>query len=110
MTRSVDYDREMALIAFAPGDPVPIGVVRSHADPNNEDAEFAVLVRSDWHGRGAGVWLMHEIIEHARSKRTGALVGSVLSDNEPMLRLAEELGFSVVGRLDDEVTVRLVLG
>ncbi len=106
----IDYDREMALIAFAEGDPVPIGVVRSHADPNNEDAEFAVLVRSDWHGRGAGVWLMREIIEHARSKRTGALVGSVLSDNEPMLRLAEELGFSVVGRLDDEVTVRLVLG
>ena len=105
----IDYDREMALIAFAEGDPVPIGVVRSHADPNNEDAEFAVLVRSDWHGRGAGTLLMHSIIDHARSKGTGALVGSVLSDNDAMLRLTDELGFSVTSRLDDEVTVRLVL-
>ena len=52
----IDYSREMAFVAIAPPGSADagdiLGVARMIADPNNERAEFAVMVRSDWHGRG----------------------------------------------------------
>ena len=50
----IDYEREMAFIAVAAGegaDYETLGVARAHTDPDNVEAEFAVLVRSD---QGAG--------------------------------------------------------
>ena len=105
----IDYDREMALIAFAPGDPVPLGVVRIHADPDKVRAEFAILVRSDWHGRGLGTAMMQAIIAHARAEGVAHIDGSILRDNAPMLTLAHELGFITTGREADEVSVSLDL-
>lgn len=105
----IDYDREMALIAFAPGDLVPLGVVRIHADPDKVRAEFAILVRSDWHGHGLGTAMMNAIIAHARHSGISQIDGSILRDNTPMLTLAHELGFVVTGREADEVSVRLSL-
>ena len=105
----IDYDREMAFICFTDAEKVPLGVVRLHADPDNLTAEFAVLVRSDWHGRGLGTVLMHAIIDHAARRGIGTLLGSVLRDNQPMLALVQELGFRIVAPDGDAVTVRLAL-
>jgi len=94
----IDYDREMAFIASA-GDGTAEAetwaVVRAIADPDNASAEFAILVRSDLKGCGLGVLLMKKIIRYCAARGTGALCGSVLRDNERMLTLARELGFSV---------------
>ena len=103
----IDYDREMAFIAFSDAERVPLGVGRLHADPANLIAEFAVLVRSEWHGRGLGTMLMHAIIDHAARRGIGILVGSVLRDNKPMLTLMRELGFTITAADSGEVTVRL---
>jgi acetyltransferase len=89
----IDYDREMALVALEPNDEI-VGVVRSIADPDNVRAEFAILVRSDWSGRGLGYALMTRIIAYSRARGTQELFGDVLMNNRRMLELAKALGFA----------------
>lgn len=92
----IDYDREMAFIAVV-DDGLPTaetwGVVRAIADPDNVDAEFAILIRSDLKGRGLGALLMRKIIHYCHARGTGMLSGSALRGNHRMLSLARELGF-----------------
>jgi acetyltransferase len=92
----LDYDREMALVAVAnegTGKEETLGVVHVAADANNTTAEFAIIVRSDWHGRGLGRLLMERIIRYCRARGTGRLIGETLMDNQAMLGLARRLGF-----------------
>ena len=92
----IDYDREMALVATVPhedgGDEV-MGVSRISADPDNERAEYGVMVRSDLKGIGLGYRLMEEIIAYARSRGIKHIFGEVLRENTTMLMMCEELGF-----------------
>jgi acetyltransferase len=97
----IDYEREMAFIAVArdaSGSEEILGVARAHADPDNVNAEFAVLVRSDLKGQGLGRLLMRKLLRYCRERGTQQLWGSVLSENTPMLHLARSLGFRVRGR------------
>ena len=48
----LDYDRELALLAERDG--VALGVAHFFADPDNQRAEYAIAVRSDWKRRGFG--------------------------------------------------------
>jgi acetyltransferase len=89
----IDYDREMALVALESR--TVLGIARFFADPDREKAEYAVAVRSDWHGRGIGYLLMNRLIEVARQWGIDELVGDVLSDNRPMLAMCRELGFAM---------------
>ncbi len=110
----VDYDREMAFIATAPdehGAPETLGVVRTVTDPDNQSAEFAVLVRSDLKGQGLGRLLMERIVEDCRRRGTAEIKGLVLASNEAMIGLARRLGFDIGrGPDDDTVIARLELG
>ncbi|HXK26228.1 MAG TPA: bifunctional acetate--CoA ligase family protein/GNAT family N-acetyltransferase [Myxococcota bacterium] len=106
----IDYEREMAFIAYAPGDLETLGVVRAVADPDNRTAEFAVIVRSDLKGLGLGRALLEKMIRYCRARGTGALVGQVLADNHAMRALARDLGFQQRrAPADDVVEVRLEL-
>jgi len=94
----IDYEREMAFIATASGPDgleETLGVARAVADPNNEEAEFAITVRSDLKGGGLGELLMRKLIRHFQSRGTQRMVGEVLKENERMLELAQHLGFEV---------------
>jgi acetyltransferase len=94
----IDYDREMALVLTdpAPADPPQMyGVVRISADPDNEAAEYAVIVRDDMTGQGLGEMLMRRIIAYARQRGIGRLYGDVLSGNDAMLALCRRLGFTI---------------
>ena len=67
----IDYDREMALILTEPGIAGTTdiyGVVRIIADPDNERAEYAIIVRHDMTGMGLGVLLMRRILDYARQR------------------------------------------
>jgi len=88
------------------------GVVRMVADPDYNEAEFAILVRSDLKGCGLGWQLMQHLIAYARAERLQSLYGSVLADNRTMLQMCRELGFIVEYQPDDVSvrTVRLQLG
>ncbi len=92
----IDYAREMAFVATAPdaqGVERTLGVVRAIADPDNVEAEFGIIVRSEMKGEGLGELLMHQIIDYLRQHGTQRLVATVLSENTRMLQLARELGF-----------------
>jgi len=102
----IDYDREMALIATVEGEdgkPRTLGVVRAVADPDNETADFAILVRSDLKGHGLGRMLMERIIAHLRSRGTHWLVGEALRENTPMIGLARSCGLAVTPSEDPGV-------
>lgn len=109
----IDYDREMALIATrqgADGQPETLGVVRAVSDANNEQAEFAILVRTDFKGRGLGEALMHRIIDYQTRRGTVLLYGEVLIHNHAMLGLCKALGFRIdPGEPDEVVRVELPL-
>jgi len=92
----IDYTREMAFIATRPtgdGGEETLGAVRATVDPDNEIAEFGVIVRSDLKGSGLGHRLMSKMIGHLRERGTRRLVGTVLRINTGMLELARTLGF-----------------
>ena len=106
----IDYHREMAFVAlrqFEDAEPEIWGVVRISADPDNERAEYAVLVRSDVKGRGLGVELMNRILDYARRRGLNEIWGDVLDHNRRMLELARELGFSVKHLHDEPGIVRV---
>jgi acetyltransferase len=94
----IDYDREMALLVTEPGPAgrQPIyGVVRIAADPDNERAEFAIVVRDDMAGRGLGMLLMRRMLSYADRRGIAEVFGDVLAENKRMLDLARRLDFGV---------------
>lgn len=94
----IDYDREMAFIATATddnGQAETLGVVRAQMDPDNIEAEFAIIIRSDMKGEGLGKRLMEKVIEHCRDHGTEVLTGITMLQNRGMATLARKLGFKV---------------
>jgi acetyltransferase len=110
----IDYDREMAFVLMGNRDGGAAefaAVVHLAADPDNERAEFAILVRSDLHRRGIGRVLMTRLIEYARARHLTEIFGHVLRENMAMLGLCGTLGFEVEtsGEEPEAVRVRLRL-
>jgi acetyltransferase len=103
----IDYDREMALIALAADADTALGVSRFAADPDNRRAEYAVEVRSNWKARGLGYLLMTRLIEVARRRGIGELVGEVLRENAAMLQMCRALGFTIAADPQDPTLVRV---
>jgi acetyl-CoA synthetase (ADP-forming)/acetyltransferase len=91
----IDYDRAMAFIATrigADGKPETLGVVRAVADPDNQSAEFAIIVRSDLKGKGLGYILFQKLVDYFRSHGTGEIVGDALSENFGVQKLVRHFG------------------
>ena len=76
------------------------------------DCEFAVTVADAWAGAGLGRALMTALVDAARRRGLKEMVGYVLAENAPMLRLAARLGFAVKRDPDDfsQCICRLDLG
>ena len=91
----LDYARAMAFVAIDEATKEPLGVVRLHADPSHETAEYAILLRSDLKGRGLGWSLMQLIIEYAKSEGLKRISGQILQENSVMLKMCRELGFEI---------------
>jgi acetyltransferase len=112
----IDYERELAFIAVAPdaanekGELETLGVARAVCDPDNREAEFGIIVRSDLKGGGLGSRLMRKLIDTQRARGTERLVGTVLRENTRMLALARALGFRIVAeRAEDPGTLSIEL-
>ena len=74
-------------------------------------AEFAVAVADGWQRQGLGRRLLEQLARHAARHGIHTLVGDVLSDNQPMITMLEDMGCELQLR-DDEpglllATVRL---
>lgn len=108
----IDYAREMAFVAVAPdetGREETLGVVRCVADPDNVEAEFALVVRSDLQRQGLGRLLLAKLVTYARGHGTQRLAGLVLRENLGMLALARTLGFRADEAGSDADARRMVL-
>jgi acetyltransferase len=101
----IDYERRIALIAFAAGTDTVLGIVRLAAEADRSRAEFAVALRSEWKGRGLGWLLMHRMFDLAARLGVAEVFGYVLRDNEHMLAMCRELGFTVAPLPDNPETV-----
>jgi acetyltransferase len=109
----IDYAREMAFVALLSdddhGDSDTVGVVRAVADPDNVEAEFAIIVRSDLKGQGLGHLLLRKMIAYLKAHGTQRMVGEVLRENHAMRELAEAHGMQVDPAEPDGDAVRYVL-
>jgi len=97
----LDYARAMAFIALDELSGEMLGGVRLHADANYQNAEYAILVRSDLKGRGIGWLLMQMVITYARSEGILRIEGQVLRENAMMLAMCAEPGFRSAQDADD---------
>ena len=94
----IDYGREMAFVAIRDcnGDSDEmLGVARAMADPDNINAEFGIIIRSDLKGLGLGRMLMAKLIRYFRQRGTQAIVGEAFSDNHALIELTKNLGFEI---------------
>ncbi len=96
----IDYEREMAFIVVD-GAGETLAVVRGLTDPDNVEAEFGIVVRSDLKGGRLGERLMQKLIAYHRSRGTQLLRADVLAENARMLALAKGLGFEIGKRTTD---------
>jgi acetyltransferase len=95
----IDYDREMALIALPKAATSASGWhCAPFRRPRQSQGGVAIIVRSDLKGRGIGACLMRLLIDYARARGYGTLIGEVLAENAAMLALARDLGFSATNR------------
>ncbi|MCT4716802.1 protein lysine acetyltransferase [Enterobacteriaceae bacterium H18W14] len=101
----IDYDREMAFVAVRRREERDeiLGVTRAISDPDNIDAEFAVLVRSDLKGLGLGRRLLEKLIAYTGDHGLQRLNGITMPNNRGMVTLARKLGFEVDIQLEDGI-------
>ena len=97
----LDYARAMAFVAIDEASSEMLGVVWLYSDSIHETGEYAILLRSDLHGRGLGWVLMQLIIEYAKSEGLSRIYGEILQENSVMLKMCREMGFKVKTDADD---------
>jgi acetyltransferase len=81
-------------------------------DKNPSVCEFAITILPEYGGAGLGRTLLSALIAMAKRRGLKHMEGFVLTVNQPMLKLASRLGFSIA-RDPDDVSVcncRLSLG
>lgn len=107
----IDHKREFALVAAEPsppGEALVGAIVRASLDAKEPGcAEFALLVARPLAGQGLGTLLLRQVLSWARRRRLRCVHGTVLSENQAMLHIAEQLGFSRRHVHGEQGTVRI---
>jgi len=91
-----DAKREFALVAaepLPPGEARVGAVARAAITDSGREAEFAILVSHYIAGMGLGRHLMRRLVRWAKGRKLERLWGDVQEHNQPMLALAQSLGF-----------------
>lgn len=107
-------DRGLGIVATVPAaDGIDIaGSAIYVIGSDRTSCEFAINVSSAFGGAGLARTLMTALIESAGKRGLAEMEGFVLAANQPMLRLAGRLGFSITPDPDDRAVrlCRLKLG
>jgi RimJ/RimL family protein N-acetyltransferase len=106
-----DPRNEFAIVVaepLPPGEAMVGAVARASIIPGGRDVEFAILVSGFIGGMGVGRHLMRRLVRWARGKKVDRIYGDVMEGNEPMLSLAQSLGFHREASSDPGM-VRVVL-
>lgn len=101
-------DSALGIVATVPADDGIdiVGLAVYFVERDRSCCEFAVSVASRFGGVGLATVLMNALIEAAKRQGMREMDGFVLAVNQPMLRLARRLGFSIAPDADDG-TVRI---
>jgi acetyltransferase len=104
----IDYDREMALVADyqdpATGKHQILGIGRLSKQHGLNEAEFAMMVSDRFQKKGLGTQLLKQLIKIAKHEKLTKVTGEILSENKPMQRVCEKVGFELK-RTPDSVNV-----
>lgn len=93
----IDYNREMAFIAVIKNkenSDETVGVIRIVSDSDNNEAEFAIIVRSDMKKKGIGSKLMDKSIHYCGKRGIKRLLGQILINNHEMEMFAKKFNFN----------------
>ena len=108
----IDYAREMAFIAvqtLPDGSEHTLGTIRSTIDPDNIDAEFAIIVRSDLKRQGIGQLLVDKLIDFLEGRGTQRVSAEVFRSNTAINALLRGNGFASDGAELGGDTAKLIL-
>ncbi len=107
----IDYDREMAIIALLEeaGRQRSIGVNRLTYQPRLDKHEFAIVVGDPWQGLGVGRILMRRLLGIASDRHIKRIYGTVLAENQRMIRFCLDFGFVLETQEGNTLTFRLEL-
>ncbi|WP_419662429.1 putative acetyl-CoA synthetase [Desulfosarcina variabilis str. Montpellier] len=102
---TIDYDREIALIALANIDKEEkmLGVIRILSHPDRKKGDFYIIVADAMQGQGIGSILLHTALDIARKQGYETIFGVVLPENEGMKNLSKKVGFQVKFNFDERV-------
>jgi acetyltransferase len=108
----IDYNRQMALVAEKQdpqtGESRILAVGRLSKLHNTTEAEFTIVVSDEYQGQGLGRGLLRELLEIGKIEQIQHISGNVLADNREMMRLIQNLGFTV-HQIDSEPFVNVTL-
>ena len=94
-----DYDREIALVAEQldpeTGRARIAGIARMIRLHNSGDAEFSLIICDECQGQGLGTEMLSRLVEVGREEGLDRLVAEMLATNGGMIRLCQELGFTI---------------
>ncbi|MCO5295786.1 MAG: bifunctional acetate--CoA ligase family protein/GNAT family N-acetyltransferase [Fimbriimonadaceae bacterium] len=104
---TIDYDREMAIIAEIGEDDERemIGVGRMVADPDLKTAEYAAFVVDEWQGKGLGIQFTQYLEEIGRRWGIERLVAETSTDNLAMQATFRKCGYTLEHRMEDNVVM-----
>jgi acetyltransferase len=109
----IDYAREMALVAVRQnpksGEDDIAAVGRLTKSLNGLNGEFGIIVSDRWQGQGLGKELLRRLIQIGRDENLVSITGYVLPDNQGMLNLTDQLGFTKEQTEDGVLAVTLQL-
>jgi acetyltransferase len=99
-----DYDREIAIIGVRNSPETKedeiIGVGRLIKTHEDNEAEFAMLIRDEWQGHGLGTHFMKLLLDIGRKEGVDQIFGHILPDNYAMQRVSKNLGYKL--RYDED--------
>jgi GNAT superfamily N-acetyltransferase len=87
----LDHHDHEAVIGFGAGTREPVGVARYIRSDVPTEAEVAVSVVDDWHGRGAATALLERLVRRAREEGITHFLALVMTENREAIELFDYL-------------------
>lgn len=91
---NVDHSRTENLLAFDASDGRLAASAMIAADERTEDAEVAIIVRSDLKGRGVGWTMLAHACDYAKARGIKTVHSVELAENRSGIALEKEMGFT----------------
>ncbi|MEL7222872.1 MAG: GNAT family N-acetyltransferase [Bacteroidota bacterium] len=101
---SINYEKEMAIIAETIDEEKEVIAVARIAPDRNQSAEFALIISDRWQGKKLGTILTSYMIEIAQDLGFSSVYALVLSHNTGMLEILRRQHFRL--QVEDESSIR----